>query len=196
MGKKLLIVVLLAALAPLSTASAAGMDAKDVEQIVVDLERVIGRLEGVDFSALKVRDHGNGLKSLAIPLPESVRNRLLAASASDALAKDFKAIAAGLQLTEPTSASILITAALAQVDVLYNFWWAVVSLKSSDQVKKTTFQMKGPGKKFKIVDEFLYPENAIQVYWTEQRSGDFGFHTIQAKVVGGGKAKTLYFAAL
>lgn len=195
MGKSLILgLTLLVALAPLSVAAAASQQAEIVEGIVVDLERLFGRIEGVDYEALTVRDLGNGLRGVAIPLPEATLERLRAASASDASAADFKTMATGLQLTEPSSVSVLITAADALENTDYIFWFVVGNLRSTAEERKTTFQMKGPGDKFKHTAQIEYPARSLFALVVEESSGDAGFHTIQAKVAKGGKAKTIYFA--
>lgn len=190
--KKLLLsgVVLLVLLVPMSAAGASELDARAIESIMVDLESMIGRIEGVDFATLKVRSHENGLRSVAIPLSEATRERLLARSAN---ASDFKTMAVGAQLSEPSNLSALITAVSALENTFYNFWFAVGNLRTTDQVKKTTFQLKGPGDRFKIVENLLYEALHLVVFWAEESSGDPGFHTIQCKVANGGKAKTIIF---
>ncbi len=182
-------VALVLALVPLSSVRATEMDARALERIVTDLESVIGRIEGVDFTALKVRSHGQGLYSVAIPMPEATRKQLLSGSSSQAA--DFKTMATGLSLSEPSSFSALITAASCLDDTFYNFWFVVGNARPTDQFKRTTFQLKGPGDKFKIVDTLVYDALSLVVFFTEQLSGDVGFHTIQIKVTSGGKIKTI-----
>lgn len=182
--------ILLASLVA-SPAVAGEPDSATVERIMLDLEKLIGRLEGVDYDALPVKDLGNGLYKVAIPLPEGTRERLLASSAS---AADFKTMAVGLQLSTPTSPSSVIMAVDALDNTDYNFWFAVGNLRTTDQRKRTIFQLKGPGDRFRLTDNILYEALRLVVFFTEQSSGDTGFHTIQAKVANGGKAKAIYFA--
>jgi len=185
-------VALLALSAPLTAAQASEViDGRVLEAIALDLEKLIGGLEGVDFDTLKLEEVGNGLYSVAIPLSPATRDRLLEASAS---AKDFQPLAVGLQLSDLDSLSTLITAVSALENASYTFWFAVVNFRDTDQVKKTTFQLKGPGEKFKIVQDITYNALTLAALVSTQSSGDFGVHTIQVKVTGGGKAKTKYLA--
>lgn len=191
MRKSLIVLIaLVVAGLPLSGAHAAEVEARALESIMANIESLVGGLEGVDLSALEVRSHGGRLHSVAIPLPEATRDRLLASSAS---AKDFKPLAVGLQLTSPTNLSTLITAVSALDDTLYNFWFAVMNLRASDQTKRTIFQRKGSGDKFKITDTFTYDALALVLFFGEFNSG-VGPSTVQVKITGGGKAKTGYFA--
>lgn len=189
--KRLLIlaIALMLALAPLSSARAGEPDARAIENLLAGVEELIGGIEGVNFQELEVRKQGR-LYSVAIPIPEATRERLLARSAS---AGDFKPLACGLQLSNPGSFSSLITAVSALDDTDYNFWFATMNLRSSDQVKKTTFQRKGLGEKFKVVDTLLYEAASLVLFTLEANSG-VGSSTIQVKITGGGKAKTGYFA--
>lgn len=191
--RKILIsgIALAIALMPLPGAAAAEVDARALESIVAGIESLVGGLEGVDLSELEVRSHRSGLRSVAIPLPEATRDRLLAQSAS---AKDFKPLAVGLQLTQPGNFSTLITAVSALTDRDYHFWFAVMNLRATDQSKKTIFQRKGPGQKFKVTETLDYDGGALILFFLEANSGNVGASTIQVKITGGGKAKTGYFA--
>ncbi len=189
-------IALLLALAPLSAARAADVDAEMLEAIMVDLETLIGPLEGIDFGRVTARSYAGGMVSYSIPLPEGLRQRLSAASASTTSAKNFKALAAGLQRTSPSNASVLIHASLASPNSSYNFWCAVANISNSDERKSTTIQLKGPGEKFRANSNIDYDAGTIVVNVVgDASSGDFGFHTILCKVGGAGKAKTLYIAA-
>ena len=183
-------VALLALVAPFSVAHASDIDGRTLEAIAVDLERLIGGLEGVDFGSLKLEEVGNGLYAATIPLSAATRGHLLKATA----AKDFQPLAVGLQLSDLGSLGTLITAVDALQNTTYTFWFAVVNFRDTDQIKKTTFQLKGPGDKFKIVQDVTYGALSIAAFVSSQGSGDFGVHTIQVKIAGGGKAKTKFLA--
>lgn len=179
------------ALLSMSAASAAEVDSRAVEQIAIDLETLLGVLEGVERDDVTVTAYDSGISMLSIPLPEAMRSRLEAASASSSLAKDFAPLALGLQLTNPSSFSSLITAVDALTDTEYNFWCAVVNLKEVDQTKKTTLQMKGVGK---VTDSVLYEALTLNLPTVAATTPGFGIVQLTCKVVGGGKVKSKVLA--
>lgn len=185
MGKKLASIAALAALLLVGApVSASEIDRRAIEEISIDIEALLGTIEGVDLNNLPVKRYDSGISSISIPLPEDQLSRLRAEKA--AKAADFSTLAVGMSLSEPSSTSALITAANALTFTDYNVWCAVVNVRDNDQVKNTTIQMKGEAK---VVDSVTYTAGTIEVIWISATTPGFKLLQLICKVVGGGKVK-------
>jgi hypothetical protein len=192
MKKLTFVTAFVLALLSITAASATEMDSKAVEQIAVDLETLLSALEGVDHGDVTLRTYDSGISVYSIPLPEDMRPRLQAASASGKLAKDFAPLAVGLQLSNPTSFSSLITAVEALTSTDYNFWCVVANLKDVAQTKKTTLQMKGAGK---VSDTLTFDAFSLHLPTVAATTTSvFGIVQLSCKVTSGGKAKAKFLA--
>lgn len=185
MGKKLASIAALAALLLVGApVSASEIDRRAIEEIAIDIEALLGTIEGVDLNNLPVKRYDSGISSISIPLSEDQLARLRAEKA--ARPADFSSLAVGMSLSEPSSTSALITAANALTFTDYNVWCAVVNVRSNDQVKNTTIQMKGEAK---VVDSVTYTAGTIEVIWISATTPGFKILQLICKVAGGGKVK-------
>lgn len=185
MAKKLASIAALAALlvagAPVS---ASEIDRRAIEEIAIDIEALVGTIEGIDLRNLPVKRYDSGISSISIPLSEEQLTRLRAEKATKAA--DFAALSVGMSLSDPSSTSALIMAANASTFTEYNVWCAVANLRNTDQTKNTTIQMKGEAK---VTDSITYGSNSIGVFWISANTPGFKILQLICKVVGGGKAK-------
>lgn len=188
MGKRLTFIVALAvSLISVAPATATDVDPRAVEDLAIQLEALLGTIEGVDFDNVTVKRYDNGMTALSVPLPAEQLVRLRAAKAAGA--KDFAPLAVGIQLSTPSSTSALIHAATALVNTTYNLWCAVVNLRATDQTKNTKLQMKGVDT---VSGSVSYDANSATVVGSTPTTPNQAGRIVtnQCKVTGGGKAKS------
>lgn len=178
------IAVLAALLVAGAPVSASEIDRRAIEEIAIDIEALVGTIEGVDLNNLPVKRYDSGISSISIPLSEDQLSRARAEKA--AKPADFSTLAVGMSLSEPSSTSALITAANALTFTDYNVWCAVMNVRSNDQTKSTTLQMKGEAK---VTDSVTYSAGTIEVIWISATTPGFKLLQLICKVVGGGKVK-------
>lgn len=144
-------------------------------------------------------DLGNGFHSMEIPLSDEAIASLEAAAQTDletgkAQPPKLQVLATGVQVSQPTSTSTLIHAALSNKTLAYNHWIVVVNVGPT-VTKKTTFALSGP-KKFNRVAQVTYNASTIFAIWYNPGAGvnTTGIYTFKGTVDGGGNTTSKYYA--
>ncbi len=163
---------------------------EQLEALVVDLEELIGRLDGDPQPIL--RKLGNGLSSVTIPLSASDLERL---GGSRFRTRNFKAMVNGHSKATPKAATKGITHPVSKLNIRYWFWMCAVNLNNATLNKNTIFKLIGPGNTFNFNQVLGYPANAAQCFvHREDALGQAGIYTHTVKVATGGKAKEIFIA--
>lgn len=192
-------VVLVVLVVVLSLLPLAAVRAERPDRLPADLEAAVQQMEGLlaDLTGIRdvkpvFKDHGGGLYSVSIELPENAAELI----ASSMAARKLSILAVGHQLTTPSSLSAMIHAALSNVGSDYNFWWAWLNTGNSTVFKKTTNIIKGPGRNYRRTDQVQYARMSVGASWFRladafTREGTFNRKTT---IATGGNCKTKAFA--
>ena len=135
------------------------------EELAAGMELLFMEMLGVSEGKPVFRDHGNGLYSLSVPLDELESGKEFLAGAFTA--KAVTNLHHGHMVSEPSSLSTLIHAALASLDISYNFWWAAVNTSADDAELTTRWSHKGPGADTKGREDLLYDAERIVLFVVE-----------------------------
>jgi hypothetical protein len=151
------------------TAASATVE-RQKELAALDLEEILRLALAGDGPLPAYRNLGGGLHALSIALPESLGDGLRRES-DDAVATEpaiasFVLLATGQQLTQPSSSSTLIHAALSNRNLVYNYWWVTLNLGSGRLTRRHTIKLTGPGgTKFNRNFTIGVNGNTIQINW-------------------------------
>lgn len=155
---------------------------------VQQIEGLLGELLGSYDVKPVYHNLGGGFHGMSIALSAEARERLAAARSEEDAAKaaNFFVLAAGQQLTEPSSSSVLIHAALSNMSLSYNYWVATVNLGAGTR-RATNLKLTGPGRKFNRTFQHNYTANSIWVVWyTAPSVNRAGAYTLVGTVTGAG----------
>lgn len=189
----------LAALLLLAPAAFAGENERDLasqrEATALQIEDGFLKLLASEEVEPTFRELGGGLFSLTYPISAEVLKRL-EASGLDTKAATFQPLAAGQQLSEPSSSRTLIHAAFSDRQLQYNYWWVVVNLTSGDRTRTTNVKKTGPGRKFNQNFNVTYGARAVNLIWYDPgfSVGQSGVQVIQVNVTSGGKVVAKSYA--
>jgi hypothetical protein len=141
------------------------------------------------------RELGGGLFSLSYPISDELLKGL-EASGLDPKAANFQPLAAGQQLSEPSSSQTLIHAALSNRTFDYNYWWVVLNLTNQDRTRTTNAKKAGPGRKFNRNFNVTYDAMAVNLIWYNPGFGvgQAGVQVFQVNVPTGGKVVVKSYA--
>lgn len=136
------------------------------EGATLDLEQLFRQVFSAAGPKPIYRNLGGGLHSLKASVRPELLARLAESAGSEAGPTLFL-LATGQQLTDPTSATALIHAAISDAALAYNYWVAVINTSGQNVNKKTTFKLAGPkgGLKFTKSFTLLYESVSAHVYW-------------------------------
>lgn len=165
---------------------------RDLEIVVRELEGLLLELSGARDVKPVFREHGGGLYSLSVRLPEDSPLRTHAAAA-----RPLTTLAAGHQVSDPgDNQSVLINAVRSSVGFDYNFWWVALNTSEDDITRKTTNTIKGPGLSFTRNDTLTYDDLSTHLFWfpVEEVFENVGLFTHKVKITKAGAVKYKLFA--
>jgi hypothetical protein len=159
--------VVLAALLIAQPAAAGEPTARELESMVVQLERLFEPLAGsVARQDLVFTRHGAGVYSLRADLNKVGVSALSDDDDDDDDDKLFRLLAAGHMASEPTSPAMAVNAVVSSPETMYNIWWAVVNQGDEEQERNTIVKITGPEEfELEVSDKVVYAASSVQLFF-------------------------------
>jgi hypothetical protein len=173
-----------------AAAPAAGPAEPGLAALAADLQAALGLIAGAGDGPAEVREVGDGLYSLSVPLDSAT-----ASTWRQTAPKTFQILTLGHQGYPPSSPRALATSALMYPFERPNFWFAVVNLGAEDRIAPTIHTVRCPDLKVDRIGDLNYPKATVTLYWhggTEQ-AGRAGQCTEKVRVAGAGARSARFF---
>jgi hypothetical protein len=178
-------------LALVATASpAAGPADSELQALASELHSILGAIEGGGDPLPEVREVGDGLYSMTVPLSESVVREW-----RQTAPKPFQVLMLGHQGYPPGSPRALVTSALVYPSARANFWFAVINLDSEERIAATVHSIRCPSLKVDRIGDLEYKRAAVTLYWhgSTEPFGTNGQCSEKVRVAGAGRRSARFF---